>query len=300
MPIIGLSATPFRGTSEVETERLVKRFGGHRFDDFESDPYPMLQDMGVLSNVRHVVLSGSNVELTPKELEHLKRTRLMPPSALERIGVDAERNQAILDSIADLPEDATVLLFATSVAHAELLAGLLSLEGIPAQAVSGRTPRGARRHYIERFRAGGNSGIDELRRIHRGVRCSCREGGLCCPADVQPESVSADDRTWSSRAAERRQGGVFHRQCEGQPCGVRRAACVHRVRVPLERGVVMSGLTEEQRAVSEAPVGARQLVIAGPGTGKTHTLVARLAHLVEEEEVFSGSGACAELLACCG
>ena len=51
----------------------------------------------------------------------------------------------------------------------------------------------------------------------------------------------------------------------------------------------MSGLTEEQRAVSEAPVGARQLVIAGPGTGKTHTLVARLAHLVEEEEVFSGA-----------
>ena len=51
----------------------------------------------------------------------------------------------------------------------------------------------------------------------------------------------------------------------------------------------MSGLTEEQRAVSEAPVGARQLVIAGPGTGKTHTLVARLAHLVEEEEVFPGA-----------
>jgi len=154
VPIIGLSATPFRGTSEVETERLVKRFGGHRFDDFESDPYPMLQDMGVLSNVRHRVLSGSNVELTAEELEHLKRTRRMPPSALERIGVDAERNQAILDSIASLPEDATVLLFATTVAHAELLAGLLSLDGIPAQAVSGRTPRGARRHYIERFRAG--------------------------------------------------------------------------------------------------------------------------------------------------
>ena len=51
----------------------------------------------------------------------------------------------------------------------------------------------------------------------------------------------------------------------------------------------MSGLTEEQRAVSEAPVGARQMVIAGPGTGKTHTLVARLAHLVEEEEVFPGA-----------
>ena len=40
VPIIGLSATPFRGTSEVETERLVKRFGGHRFDDFELTRIP--------------------------------------------------------------------------------------------------------------------------------------------------------------------------------------------------------------------------------------------------------------------
>jgi len=154
VPVIGLSATPFRGTSAEETERLVKRFGGHRFDDFESDPYPLLQDMGVLSQVRHIVLSGSNVELTADELSRLKKTRLMPASALKRIGADAERNQQILDSIADLPEDATALLFATSVAHAELLAGLLSLQGISAQAVSGRTPRGARRHYVERFRAG--------------------------------------------------------------------------------------------------------------------------------------------------
>ena len=59
----------------------------------------------------------------------------------------------------------------------------------------------------------------------------------------------------------------------------------------------MSGLTEEQRAVVRLPL-VQQLVIAGPGTGKTHTLVARLAHLVEEEE--AGSGACAELLARAG
>ena len=58
----------------METERLVKRFGGHRFDDFESDPVSHASGHGSSVEWRHVVLSGSNVELTPKELEHLKRT----------------------------------------------------------------------------------------------------------------------------------------------------------------------------------------------------------------------------------
>lgn len=40
-------------------------------------------------------------------------------------------------------------------------------------------------------------------------------------------------------------------------------------------------LTDEQRPIVEAPVDARLLVTAGPGTGKTHTLIARLGWLVE-------------------
>ena len=47
-------------------------------------------------------------------------------------------------------------------------------------------------------------------------------------------------------------------------------------------------LTEEQRAVVEAPVDARLLVSARPGTGKTHTLIARLRHLVEEGGLSAG------------
>ncbi len=40
-------------------------------------------------------------------------------------------------------------------------------------------------------------------------------------------------------------------------------------------------LTDEQRAVAEAPPDSHQLVLASPGTGKTHTLIARMIHLVE-------------------
>jgi hypothetical protein len=47
-------------------------------------------------------------------------------------------------------------------------------------------------------------------------------------------------------------------------------------------------LTEEQRAVVEQPADAQVLVTAGPGAGKTHTLIRRLDFLVSEEEVSPG------------
>jgi superfamily II DNA or RNA helicase len=117
------------------------------------DPYGLLQDIGVLSRVKHQLLAGSELVLTPDELAKLRETRRLPPSVLARVGADKGRNQTILDSILGLDDDMTVLLFAASVPHAELLAGLLSAEGIPSRAISARTDRGARHHYIERFRA---------------------------------------------------------------------------------------------------------------------------------------------------
>lgn len=47
-------------------------------------------------------------------------------------------------------------------------------------------------------------------------------------------------------------------------------------------------LTTEQREIVEAPPGERILVTAGPGTGKTHTLVARIGHLVEHHDLHPG------------
>ena len=49
-------------------------------------------------------------------------------------------------------------------------------------------------------------------------------------------------------------------------------------------------LSAEQEEVVDAPVDAQLLVLAGAGTGKTHTLIERLNHLVERDEVPPGSG----------
>jgi len=155
-PLIGLTATPFRGISKEETERLVRRFGEYRLDAgaFDGDPYAALQRIGVLAHVRHRLLEGTVIELSEDELKQLKLLRRLPPSVEDRLGADKNRNRILLESIRALPDNWTVLLFAASVDHAETMAGLLSLQGVPAAAISAGTDPGARRHYVEEFRVG--------------------------------------------------------------------------------------------------------------------------------------------------
>jgi superfamily II DNA or RNA helicase len=155
-PLIGLTATPFRGRSEEETLRLVRRYGEKRLDagTLGQDPYTTLQKMGVISRVRHVLLDGVPIELTEEEMTQLRQTSRLPPSAEDRLGLNASRNGVLLDSIRKLPSDWTALLFATSVDHAQTMAALLSLEGISAAPISAATEPAIRRHYIDEFRAG--------------------------------------------------------------------------------------------------------------------------------------------------
>lgn len=155
-PLIGLTATPFRGRSQSETERLVSMYGNTRLDEFATDdPYKHLQAMGVLAQVEHRLLEGVDVELSDDELDYLERLNKLPASVEARIGESRDRNDEIIRSIHDLPGDWTVLLFAASVDHAEVMAGLLSHGGIEARAISSETPKAIRRHYIEEFRGSG-------------------------------------------------------------------------------------------------------------------------------------------------
>ncbi|MEV0350662.1 DEAD/DEAH box helicase family protein [Nonomuraea sp. NPDC050680] len=158
-PLIGLSATPFRGISVDETDRLSARYYRTRLDHGQDgveilgeDPYSTLQDLEVLARVKHKVLKGSTLELDPGERENFEQLRRLPASVEERLGSDRERNNMLLDEICSLPGDWQILLFATSVNHAQAMAALLVRKGIKAAAVSGSTDEGVRRHTIEQFR----------------------------------------------------------------------------------------------------------------------------------------------------
>lgn len=155
-PLVGLTATPFRGTNVVEGERLAARFGGRRLDRgiLGDDPYKTLQEKGVLANVDHEMLGGVTIELTDSELHHLKQMRRLPASVEDRLGSNTSRNDTLLKSVQSLPEEWTVLMFCASVDHAQSMAALCSLDGIPSAVISAGTEPGARRRYIDDFRAG--------------------------------------------------------------------------------------------------------------------------------------------------
>ena len=71
-------------------------------------------------------------ELTPDEIRSLETFHRLPEFAMERLGNDPERNDRILSAVATAPEQ-SILIFATSVAHANRLAARLTLLGIRQQ-----------------------------------------------------------------------------------------------------------------------------------------------------------------------
>lgn len=153
-PFIGLSATPFRGRNEEETRQLARRFDGRLLPADQAGLFEELQKDGVLARFGYTRLEIEHrFELTSEEEHHLELFKRLPDSALERLGSDHERNRRILAELARAPER-SVLLFATSVAHARRLAAHLNFMDIPAAVVSGESDRNSRRWFIEAFRLG--------------------------------------------------------------------------------------------------------------------------------------------------
>lgn len=155
-PLLGLTATPFRGFNARETEALAGRYHRHLLDAGvfpNDDVYAYLQDMGVLARINHRELRGADLILTEDEKQRADLTRRLPETVEKRLGRDEARNSAIVESVIQLGPNETALLFATSVENARVLAALLTFHGVESRAVSSNTDPHARRRYIEDFKA---------------------------------------------------------------------------------------------------------------------------------------------------
>ncbi len=156
IPLLGLTATPFRGFNDRETEQLAGRYHRNLLDDgvFPGDDvYGYLQDQEVLARVTHRELRGADLELTEDEIAHATQMRRLPESVENRLGKNDQRNNEIVRSVLEMPDNDTALLFATSVENAKVLAALLTYHGVEARAVAGTTDAHARRRYVEDFKA---------------------------------------------------------------------------------------------------------------------------------------------------
>ncbi len=159
--LIGLTATPYRGHDEAETERLVNRYSSNRLDsgafasDDPEDVVRELQGMRVLAEADHGTIEGGKFSMTPDELRQSKQTPWLPESVENRIALDPGRTQRIIDAYRKrVDPDWPTLIFATSVEHAQTIAALLTSKGVKARAVSGSTAPSVRRRIVEEFRTG--------------------------------------------------------------------------------------------------------------------------------------------------
>ncbi|SFE16079.1 Superfamily II DNA or RNA helicase [Actinopolyspora alba] len=153
-PLVGLSATPFKGSIEdgQQTRELAARFGNNKLNAFEETPYRELQQLGILARVRHEVLRGIEVTLTAEERQQIELMRRPNSPLLDRIGHNQARMEILVDHILSQPSEWSILVFTPSVLSAQVLAATLRYRGISSDAVSGQTGRQERRDVIERFK----------------------------------------------------------------------------------------------------------------------------------------------------
>ncbi|GAA1884719.1 hypothetical protein GCM10009715_33700 [Paeniglutamicibacter psychrophenolicus] len=156
-PLVGLSATPFKGRAgdHSGTKELVSRFGTNRLTAFESDSYRQLVNLGVLASVRHEVLpSGVDVELKDAERSSIQSSRLIDRNVYERIGRNEQRMRILVEHILSQDPEWPILVFTPSVLSAQVLAASLRYRGVKAASLSGQTGRQERRNVIKQFQDG--------------------------------------------------------------------------------------------------------------------------------------------------
>jgi superfamily II DNA or RNA helicase len=153
-PVIGLSATPWRGRDDDESQRLAARFDRRWMPHDQEALYERLRSRGVLAVLHYSPIRyNREINLTPEQVRYFDQYGELPDSLIEEIGNDPDRNERILECVLN-SNASSILLFSNSVKHAQYLAARLHLAGCSAAAVSGETDRLARQHFIRRFKSG--------------------------------------------------------------------------------------------------------------------------------------------------
>lgn len=159
-PLVGLSATPFKGRSDdaERTKQLAARFGHNRLTAFEEDAYRKLVGLEVLARVKHEVLPGVDIVLDRTIEREIRESRVINRGLYENLGKDEARMKILVEHIMELTQehpDWPVLVFTPSVLSAQVLSASLRYRGVESESVSGQTGRQQRRDVLQKFRRGG-------------------------------------------------------------------------------------------------------------------------------------------------
>ncbi|MGM7420852.1 sacsin N-terminal ATP-binding-like domain-containing protein [Cellulosimicrobium sp. CpK407] len=156
-PLLGLTATPYRGTNADANRLFAQRFGSRLLNALdEEDPIGQLREMQVLSRVEHQLLD-SNIVISDPPAEGRGGSAAwddVSRAILDRLGANLDRTQLLVDHVLRQDTDWPILVFTPSVVSAHVTAALIRSLGRTAEAVDGEMRGQERRRKIEGFKSG--------------------------------------------------------------------------------------------------------------------------------------------------
>ncbi len=162
IPLIGLTATPFRGYDQDDTKYLLEKYNSNiiypranGFDPAVWSNWKLLKkeliDRRILSKPIHrIITTNRNFDVDYHDFFESAHGML---KLLEDMGSDFERNKIIFNILLNLSnEKRSIIYFAPSVTNANIMAALLRDRGVPSGVVISGTSSGIRQMYIKKFK----------------------------------------------------------------------------------------------------------------------------------------------------
>ena len=166
IPLLGLTATPYRGYNDEETEYLLNKYNrkilypsGEGFDKSWNDWNWIKQELtsrGILSKVIHEQFyTNVSVDVHDDEIREWGEYIMFQKKFFTKLGDDYKRNKIIYDRLVELCNlKNSILFFAPSVRSASIISALLQDNGITSAVITGETGSGIRQMYVRKFKEG--------------------------------------------------------------------------------------------------------------------------------------------------
>ena len=158
MPLLGLTATPGRTWNDPEADKQLAKFFNKekvtlKIPGFDS-PVDYLVTNGYLAEPTFRRLPYVSEKLSSYELKTLSEDLDISASILRKLAGDERRSVLIIRELeAMLDRHKRVIVFATTVAHAEMLAAVLIARGHNCRCITGETASDLRAEYIDWYKA---------------------------------------------------------------------------------------------------------------------------------------------------
>ena len=157
--LLGLTATPGRTWSDIDKDgELAEFFAGNKvtLDVPSENPIEYLIENGFLARpIFRTLLADPGLEINDRELGRISDALDIPDKIVARLSMSAQYVTAVLAAIEELlgTGHRRVLVFAATVAHAQVLTAILVVRDIRSEVVTGSTPERVRDRAIRTFKS---------------------------------------------------------------------------------------------------------------------------------------------------